>query len=84
MQLSNLSHMPFRFPTDFMFLTPGPCESLGRLRRLTMKLEQISLPCPSSIFTSIVLTGVATLREETGAGHGVGEVKETSTITKTD
>jgi hypothetical protein len=27
---------------------------------------------------------VASLGEETGAGHGVGEVKETSTLVKTD
>jgi hypothetical protein len=36
----NLSHMPFRFPIDFMFLTQRPCDSLGRQRKLTMGLEQ--------------------------------------------
>jgi hypothetical protein len=36
----NLSHIPFRFPIDFMLLIPGCCESLGRLRKLTIGLEQ--------------------------------------------
>jgi hypothetical protein len=49
--------MPFRFPTDLRFLTLGPCESLRRLRKLTMGLEQDSpsFPSSSSTFVSVVL-----------------------------
>jgi hypothetical protein len=32
--------MLFRFPIDFMFLIPGPSESLQRLRKLTVILEK--------------------------------------------
>jgi hypothetical protein len=70
-----------------MFLTPGPCESLGRLRKLTKGLEQdcsLPSPCSSSIFASVVLTRVASPREETEAGYGVGKVLETSTKGKTE
>jgi hypothetical protein len=35
-----------RFPIDFMFLTPGLCESLRRLRKLTMGIEQDFCPFP--------------------------------------
>jgi hypothetical protein len=45
-----------------------------------------SLPsfCSSFIFVSVVLTQVASLRKEIGEGNGVGEVKETSTMVKTE
>jgi hypothetical protein len=81
-----LSHMPFRFPIEFTFLTLGPCELLGKLQKLTRVLSRTSQPFPSSspIFASVVLTQVVSLGEETRSGNGIGEVKETWTIAKTD
>jgi hypothetical protein len=78
--------MAFRFPISFMYLTPGPCESLGRVRKLTMGLEQDFCPFPLLLIhlCFYVLTQVASPGEETGAGKRTGEVKETSITAKTD
>jgi hypothetical protein len=42
------------------------------------------LSLSASISISVVLPQMASLGEETGAGHAVGKVKETSTTNKTD
>jgi hypothetical protein len=69
-----------------LFSTPGPCESFRRLRKITVGLEQDFSPFSysSSIFASVVLSQVSSPGQETGADHGEGEVKETSTMAKSD
>jgi hypothetical protein len=49
-----------------------------------MQLEQDFAPFLSSIFVSVVLIRVASLGVETGAGYGGRDVKEISSIAKTD
>jgi hypothetical protein len=63
------NHMLFRFPVDFIcFFVLELCESLRRLRELTMLLKQdFSFPFSSSIYVSVVLTPVARSGEKTEA-----------------
>jgi hypothetical protein len=57
-----ISHMSFTFAIDFMFGVPGPCESLRRLREMTVWLEhEMSLHFSLSISFSVVLTQMVSL-----------------------
>jgi hypothetical protein len=80
-----ISQMSFRFSFDFMFAVLGQCESLRRLRTLTVSLDQhFSFHFSFVHFFLCCPHADGHLWEETWAGYRVWRVKVTSIVAEKD